>query len=66
LRWVSCPSLERRLEWVISCVCPGLDPGLPDQRVVLEGVAGLDMELVGPDPARYGGDWLGEDGVHVV
>jgi serralysin len=44
----------------------GLDPDLPDQRVVLEGVAGLDMELVGPDPARYGQDWLGEDGIHVA
>ena len=42
----------------------GLDPALPDQRVVLEGVTELDMELVGPDPARFGYDWLGEDGVH--
>jgi hypothetical protein len=24
LRLVSCPSLERRLEWLISCVGPGL------------------------------------------
>jgi len=44
----------------------GLDPALPDQRVTLEGVTGLDMELVGPDPARFGYDWLGEDGVHVA
>jgi len=42
----------------------GLDSDLPDQRVTLEGVTGLDMELVGPDPARFGYDWLGEDGVH--
>ena len=44
----------------------GLGPELPDQRVVLEGVAGLDVDLVGPDPDRLGQDWLGEDGVHLA
>ncbi len=28
LRLVSCPSLERRLEWLISCVGPGDRPGV--------------------------------------
>jgi len=44
----------------------GLDPALPDQRVTLEGVAGLDIDLVGPGPDRLGPGWLGEDGVHIA
>lgn len=44
----------------------GLDPALPDQRVVLEGVTGLDVDLVGPGPDRLGPGWLGEDGIHLA
>jgi Ca2+-binding RTX toxin-like protein len=44
----------------------GLDPALPDQRVVLAGVTELDVDLVGPGPDRLGPGWLGEDGVHLA